>query len=118
MLKGPVRNQPKCKFWRAEQHALHEVYLPEGATLRFWTPTKPPTNCWPEAPWGGRGGALEGGGGGGGALEGGSRRGDGGGGLREGRLGGGVQVGRFGVLGGGGRLPLPPLALPLTIASP
>ena len=33
--------------------------------------------------------------------------------------GGGVQVGRFGVLGGGGhRLPLPPLALPLTIASP
>ena len=33
--------------------------------------------------------------------------------------GGGVQVGRFGVLGGGGhRLPLPPLALPPTIASP
>ena len=38
----------------------------------------------------------------------------------SGRVGwGGVQVGRFGVLGGGGhRLPLPPLALPLTIASP
>ena len=34
---------------------------------------------------------------------------------------GGVQVGQFGVFGGGGgghRLPLPPLALPLTIASP
>ena len=43
----------------------------------------------------------------------------GGGGLWEGRLGGGVQVGRFGVLGGGGhRLPLPPLALLLTIVSP
>ena len=43
----------------------------------------------------------------------------GGGGLREGRLGG-VQVGRFGVWGGGGghRLPLPPLALLLTIPSP
>ena len=27
--------------------------------------------------------------------------------------GGGVQVGRFGVVGGGHRLPLPPLALPL-----
>ena len=45
----------------------------------------------------------------------------GGGGLREGRLGEGVQVGRFGVLWGGGgghRLRLPPLALPLTIPSP
>ena len=34
---------------------------------------------------------------------------------------GGIQVGRFGVLGeggGGGRLPLPPLALPLTTPSP
>ena len=27
-----------------------------GATPRFWTPTTPPTNCWPEAPWGGGGG--------------------------------------------------------------
>ena len=35
-------------------------------------------------------------------------------------VGGGVQVGQFGVLvgGGGHRLPLPPLALPLTIPSP
>ena len=51
---------------------------------------------------------------------GGSGRGDGGGvqggamggGGREGPLGGGVQVGQFGVVGGGHRLPLPPLALP------
>ena len=45
----------------------------------------------------------------------------GGGGVQVGRVGvgGGVQVGRFGVCvgGGGGRLPLPPLALPLTIPS-
>ena len=27
-----------------------------GATPQFWTPTTPPTNCWPEAPWGGGGG--------------------------------------------------------------
>ena len=46
------------------------------------------------------------------------KRGDGGGGLREGRLGGGSRGGDLGVLGGGQRLPLPPLALPLTIASP
>ena len=49
----------------------------------------------------------------------------GGGGGWDGRLGGGVQVGQFGVVRGGGmggggghRLPLPPLALPLTIPSP
>ena len=45
----------------------------------------------------------------------------GGGGTPGGSVGGGgVQVGRFGVWRGGGghRLPLPPLALPLTIASP
>ena len=67
-------------------------------------------------------------------MGGGYRRGWGGGGGGSGRVGwgggpsgairgagggGGVQVGPFGVLGGGGhRLPLPPLALPLTIASP
>ena len=66
----------------------------------------PPTNCWPEAPWGGGGG-----GGGGGALEGGfregrwggSRRGRGGGGGAPGGSvgGGGVQVQRFGVVVGG-----------------
>ena len=26
-----------------------------GAIPRFWTPTTPPTNCWPEAPEGGGG---------------------------------------------------------------
>ena len=32
-----------------------------GATPRFRTPTTPPTNCWPEAPWGAwRGGLWEG----------------------------------------------------------
>ena len=94
---------------------------------------------------GGGGGGGIGGGGSGRANGGGYRRGWGGGGLREGRLEGGskwgnsgwwwgggsrwgdlgcwggrVQVGRFGVLGGEGghRLPLPPLALPLTIPSP
>ena len=39
-----------------------------GATPRFWVPTTPPTNCWPEAPLGGGilGGAPWGGGGSGG----------------------------------------------------
>ena len=55
-----------------------------GATPRFWTPTTPPTNCWPEAPCGG-----------------------GGGGLREGRLGGGGLGGAiWGVGGGGAQAPL------------
>ena len=35
-----------------------------------------------------------------------------GGGGQEGQLGGGSHVGQFGVVGGGHRLPLPPLALP------
>ena len=39
-----------------------------------------------------------------------------------GRLGGGVEVGQFGLVrggrGGGHKLPLPPLALNLTIPSP
>ena len=61
---------------------------------------------------GGQGGAW------GGGAPGGSVRG--GGGYRCGNLGWWVQVGRFGVLGGEGghRLPLPPLALPLTVPSP
>ena len=68
-----------------------------GATPRFWTPTSPPTNCWPEAPWGGGSGRRNGGGGIGGA-------GGGGGAPRE-SVGGGVQVGQFGVVvvGGGSR---------------
>ena len=57
----------------------------------------PPTNCWPEAPWGV----------GGGGLEGGFREGRLGGAGREGRLGGGgFQVVQFGVLGGGAQAPL------------
>ena len=61
-----------------------------GATPRFWTPTTPPTNCWPEAPWGG-GGGLGGGGSGRGAGEGCSR------GCRGYRGGGGV--GHLGTVG-------------------
>ena len=71
----------------------------------------PPSRSGPKAPWGGGGG-----GGGGGGLEGGVQGGAiGGGGRSGGSVGGGVQVGRFGVVRGGGghRLPLPPLALPL-----
>ena len=94
-----------------------------GATPWFWTPTTPPTNCWPEAPWGG---------GGGGHLRGGFREGEWGrgyrrgwgGGLREGRWGGGSKWGYsgwwwgdLGCWGGGGAeggtgspyLPLPSL---------
>ena len=86
--------------------------------------TLPPTNCWPEAPWGGCGrrGSRRG-------EWGGSRRGlAGGGGVLEGRLGGGGPGGAnwggggdpsgaiWGVWGGGD--PLPPVALPLTIPSP
>ena len=58
-----------------------------GATPWFWTPTTPPTDCWPEAPWGGGGG-----GGGGGGI---------GGGVQGGRMGGGVQEGRGGGAPGG-----------------
>ena len=71
-----------------------------GAVPSLLDATAPPSRSGPKAPRGGGGG----GGGGGGALE---------GGFREGRLGGGVQVGQFGVVGGGHRLPLPPLGLPL-----
>ena len=65
----------------------------------------------------GGGGSRRGLGGGGGAP--GGSVGGGGPGAAIWGGGGGVQVGRFGVLGGeGGMLPLPPLALPLTIPSP
>ena len=95
-----------------------------GATPRFWTPTTPQTNCWPEAPWGGgRGGGIGGGGSGRGEWGGGSRRG---GAPGESVGGGGGPSGAIRGGGGGGgsrwgrehRLPLPPLALPLTIPSP
>ena len=57
-----------------------------GATPRFWTPTTPPTNCWPEAPWGGGGGGF--------------REGEWGGGYRRG-WGGGGGSGKVGWGGGG-----------------
>ena len=110
------------------EHGLLKSTGGGGATPRFWTPTTPPTNCWPEAPWGGGGGGgLEGGfregrmgGGLGGAGGGGLREGWWGGGVPSGAIwggggGGGVQVGRFGVLGGGGErggTPYPYLPLP------
>ena len=81
------------------------AFTPGGATPRFWTPTTPPTNCWPEAPGGGGGGGHWRG-----ELGGGGLGGAWGGGVREGRLGGGLWEGRW---GGGGTgspyLPLPSL---------
>ena len=63
-------------------------HFPGGATPRFWTPTTPPTNCWPEAPWGGGGGGGHGRGGGG--MAGGGQGGaNGGGGSRRVGWGGG-----------------------------
>ena len=75
-----------------------------GATPRFWTPTPPPTNCWPGALGGGGGGGGIGGGVQGGAMGGGGLGGAGGGALREGRLRleaswGGGGAGVVGVLG-------------------
>ena len=101
-----------------------------GATPWFWTPTTPQLTVGRRPLGGGIGGGVQGG-----AMRGGggSRRGLGGGALREGRLGGGPGAAIWGVGGGGGsrwsdlgcwrgegghRLPLPPLALPLTIPSP
>ena len=85
-----------------------------GGAPRFWTPTTPQTNCSPEARGGARGGAgvqggllPRGGGGPGGWV--------GGGGSRWGDLGGTCPQGQALVHH---RLPLPPLALPLTIPSP
>ena len=57
-----------------------------GGTPRFWTPTTPPTNCWPEATWGG--------GGSGGGVQGGAN-----GGRLGGAWGGGAPGGS---VGGGG----------------
>ena len=56
--------------WSSDCHFIMGAPFPDprphptgGATPRSWTPTTPPTNCWPKAP--------RGGGGGGGGLEGG-----------------------------------------------
>ena len=86
---GPLHYIAECSHGRAR--LLQEVplvmrphpkkkYCPGGATSRFWTPTTPPTNSRPEAPWGGglggggfweghRGGRFPGGGGGSGTSE-------------------------------------------------
>ena len=91
-----------CSPKEYHQKFFAEMVCPRHgeATPRFWTPTTPPTNCWPEAPCGGGRG---GGGGGGGALEGGVMEGEwGGGGLWEGRLGGGSKWGNSGWWWGGG----------------
>ena len=44
-------------FWPLTKNIFLNPTTPGGATPRFWTPTTPPTNCRPEAPWGGGGGA-------------------------------------------------------------
>ena len=76
-----------------------------GATPRFWTPTTPPTNCWPEAPWGGLGRGI-GGGVQGGQLGGGLGGAWGGG---SGRVGwGGGPCGGGGVVGVLGPVESPP----------
>ena len=78
---------------------------PTACTLALWWLKFGPTEG------GGGGGGVGGGGiGGGGGVQGGAMGGGSGG-----SVGGGVQVGQFGVVvgGGGHRLPLPPLALPL-----
>ena len=70
-----------------------------GATPRSWTPTTPPTNCWPKAPGGGGGGG--GGGLGGGALGGAPGRAvpGGGGGVPGVPVGGGGGVGHLRTVG-------------------
>ena len=84
------------------------LHIMGEATARIWTPTALPTNRWPEAAWEGGFWEEQGGGGGGrGAFA-------GGGGSRWGDLGGTCPQGQVLVHR---RLPLPPLALPLTVLS-
>ena len=47
---SPIRKQKEEKKERKSW-----PHTTGGATPRFWTPTSPPTNCWPETPWGGGG---------------------------------------------------------------
>ena len=49
-------NLPKPQGATILHRSLRMLKPRGGATPRFWTPTTPPTNCWPEAPWGGGGG--------------------------------------------------------------
>ena len=90
-----------------------------GLLPRFWTPTTPQNKRWSEALLGGgSSGRGNGGGGSGGFCP------PGGGASRRVGWGEGVQVGQFGGTCPQGqalvhqRLPLPPLALALTIPSP
>ena len=93
----------------SSQQLFYDELFTGGASPRFCTRLPPPVEVG-RRPQGGGGG----GGGGGGALEGGVQGGAmGGGGGREGQLGGGSTWGDLGWWGGGHRLPLPPLALPL-----
>ena len=95
--------------------AIHPLNHGGGGGLLGSGRQLPPQLTVGRRPEGGGGGGIGGGFREGQRGGGGSRRGLGGGG--SGRVGGGgVQVGRLGVVGGGGghRLPLPPLALPLT----
>ena len=47
-----------CRTFFTSKRLRPDLEVPRGggATPRFWTPTTPPTNCRPEAPWGGGGG--------------------------------------------------------------
>ena len=84
--------------WLSVGYAVSPAGSPGGATPQFWTPTTPPTNCRPEAPWGGGGGGGLGGGGLGGAP---GRAVPGGGGGRFPGFpwGGGGGVGHLGTVG-------------------
>ena len=78
LLGGPQTNGNKIRsgYLTRAFSGIPKPGAGGGANPRFRTPTTPPpTNCWPEAPWGG------GGSGGGGGL----------GGRRGGRGGGGVS---------------------------
>ena len=117
-----------CCFCRPHAHLPTLVPLPSMSRLsasRGGQPLGsgrqlPPQLSVGRRPLGGGGGGG-GGGGIGGGVQGGanwggvSRRGLGGGGSGRVGWGGGLREGRW---GGGHRLPLPPLALPLTIPSP
>ena len=73
LIHPPVHNaanQSECRNAATNKPCVATVRQTTGGggrrTPRFWMPTTPPTNCWPEAPLGGRGGSRRGKGGGGG----------------------------------------------------
>ena len=70
--RGYSKTTPMPLAFSAPRIDLSEPLGGGGGTPWLWTPTNPPTNCWPEAPWGGarghwRGGEGRGDGGGGGS---------------------------------------------------